>query len=76
MARHKDREWSLPDGRPTDGGGTVHDWESLHAAILMDIRDELKQLNALLGCSNFRAIPRVLRTIYRNTAKPRQKARR
>lgn len=48
-------------------------WEGVHTALLMDIRDELKQLNGLLGCPNFVEIPRTLRAIRRNTAKPRGK---
>ncbi len=51
--------------------GTVN-WEGLHAAVLMDIRDELQKLNRLLSCQNFREVPEVLRGIKRNTAKPRK----
>jgi hypothetical protein len=42
-----------------------------HLAVLMDIRDELKILNRLLGCSNFVAIPKVLRGIRANTTRRR-----
>jgi hypothetical protein len=41
-------------------------------AVLMDIRDELQTLNRLLHCPNFTQIPTVLRSIRRNTAKPRK----
>jgi hypothetical protein len=67
MARHKDTIWNLPEGGP-DG----HQWNSIHSALLMDIRDELKQLNTLLHCENFISIPRILRSIRRNTTKPRR----
>ena len=49
MARLKDQNWNLPEGTPTKSGGRSHSWESIHAALLMDIRDELKQLNEALG---------------------------
>lgn len=71
MAREKDVNWNLPD---------LASWDRTHAAILMDLRDELKKLNALLHCSNFVRIPSMLeRTmcqtdrIARNTAKRRRK---
>lgn len=38
----------------------------------MDIRDELKQLNALLGCSNFTNIPRTLRGVHTELVKARK----
>jgi len=39
----------------------------------MDIRDELKQLNRLLRCPNFLAIPYTLNKIERNTRKPKRR---
>lgn len=41
MARLKNREWNLSD--------PVKTWDELHAALLMDIRDELQELNRTLG---------------------------
>jgi len=67
MARHKDGNWNLND--------PVKTWGELHAALLMDIRDELKKLNGLLHCQNFIAIPRKLDEIRRNTAKKKPRAR-
>jgi hypothetical protein len=72
MARHKDQQWSLPEGTPKPGGGAEHSWRSIKVALLMDIRDELKQLNRLLHCSNFLNIPSELGHIRRNTLKPRR----
>lgn len=60
MARKKDLDWDLPED---------NSWESIHAAILMDIRDELKRLNSLLHCSNFLQIPFTLSKIRKNTTK-------
>jgi hypothetical protein len=40
MARHKDTDWELMEA-PT--------WEMAHIAVLMDIRDLLRGLNAHLG---------------------------
>lgn len=50
-----------------------YNWEQVHAAILMDIRDELKQLNRVFACANFQNIPHVLGRISANTAKPKRK---
>lgn len=46
MARHKDENWSLPDGRLTDTGGFSHEWVSIHAALLMDIRGDAAEADA------------------------------
>lgn len=69
MARHKDVSWDLPDGTPKVGGGSAHQWQSIHAALLMDIRDELKRLNAAIWCPNFLGMPSELRRIATNTTK-------
>jgi hypothetical protein len=64
--RRKNVNWTIisrPDGVP---------WDMCQLAVLMDIRDELQTLNRLLGCSNFTAVPSILRGIRRNTAKPRK----
>ena len=73
MPRHKDTNWNLPDGTPTKGNATEHQWESIHAALLMDIRDELKKLNELLYCPNFRRIPSELSEIRLNTKRRRKR---
>lgn len=44
-------------------------------ATLMDIRDELQKLNALLSCSNFVGIPHTLRAIARKIPARRPKPR-
>jgi hypothetical protein len=62
-------DWQTPEGI----GFT---WEHIAVEVLMDIRDELQRLNALLHCSNFVGIPSELRKIARNTAKPKPKRRR
>ena len=69
MARHRNLQWILPEGTPNAEGGCNHSWASLHAALLMDLRDELQKLNALLHCDNFIAIPQKLDAVVRNTAK-------
>ena len=68
--RQKDAEWL-----PAEPDGTVPTWERASIAVLMDIRDELKRLNAAIYCPKFLAIPRVLRRISANTTKPRHKKR-
>ena len=67
--RFKDVDWKLPE----DPQGGIVPWDAVIAAILMDIRDELKQLNGTFDCPNFLAVPRVLRQIVANTAKPKRK---
>jgi hypothetical protein len=57
--RNKDTSWTVPSG-------TIS-YEAASLCVLMDIRDELKQLNALLSCSNFTLLPRVLKQIRANT---------
>lgn len=56
MARHKNVEWSLPEGTPQGS----HQWPSIQTAILMDIRDELRQLNMLAIAVVRRLIPDLL----------------
>lgn len=58
MARHKDIEWSLPSGQ-------LQNWEQVRVAVLMDIRDELREIRLVLKCQNFQEIPTVLRGIRR-----------
>jgi hypothetical protein len=66
--RHKDTGWILP-------GPKVENWEQAGVAVMMDIRDELKQLNRLLACPNFIGIPATLHRIELNTRKRRKKSR-
>ena len=56
-----------------DPDATSASWDGAQLAVLMDIRDELKRLNALLHCSNFIAIPNILRDVKRNTARKRKR---
>jgi Tfp pilus assembly protein PilO len=67
VARHKDANWDL-------SGPAVKRWEEVNAALLMDLRDELKELNRqmksinnVLHCPNFTDMPRVLRQVRANT---------
>ena len=64
--RQKDTNWNIP----TDANGTASN-EFARLAVLMDIRDELKKLNALLNCKNFTRIPIALGYIEENTRPPR-----
>lgn len=69
MARHKDCNWDLPD-RELSG---KYSWDTVQTSILMDIRDELKRMNARLNCPRFIEIPYVLEKIEKNTRKKRKK---
>jgi hypothetical protein len=57
MRRGKDAAWNVYD---SDGSTS---WDKVEIIVLMDIRDELKKLNALLHCENFISIPRTLKGI-------------
>lgn len=65
--RKANADWrilSLPDGR--------YAWEAIHAALLMDLRDELQEIRESLGvlrCENFTRMPATLRRIAANTTK-------
>lgn len=61
-------DWTVDTAK----NGVIADWEMVRVSVLMDIRDELQKLNALLHCSNFVAIPQILRRVSANTAKPRK----
>ena len=69
MARRKDVSWGI--NLPDEDGLTPNGHCQL--AVLMDLRDELKQLNRVFACPNFQAVPQILRTIRRNTTKPRKR---
>lgn len=64
--RRKDVNWE-----PAEANGDMPNWERVSIAVLMDIRDELKKLNALLHCQNFQRIPAKLDRIGRNTTRPK-----
>lgn len=80
--RHKNRNWQLPTG----ANGAIESWQYVSIAVLMDLRDELRagrslqtqilaelqSINRTLKCHETQAIPRILRRISANTAKPRK----
>ena len=65
MARHKDSYWDFP-AKPTQ-------WDQVQAALLMDLRDELKQLNRVFACPNAQEIPSLLRQIEQNTRRKKRR---
>lgn len=65
--RRKDTNWLL---NLNDDGSAQPGQASL--AVLMDIRDELKRINQRLDCIETIRIPRYLKRIASNTAKPRK----
>lgn len=68
MSRSKDATWNVhAHGEPGFG------YPSIHADLLMDLRDELKKLNRVFECPNFVKIPRVLDRISANTAKRKKR---
>lgn len=67
--RHKNMKWRLPEGTPNDDGYRTHSWESIHAALFMDIRDELQELNRTLRCHRVLRGMDALHSIDRRLAK-------
>lgn len=67
--RFRNTNWDL-----ADANGNVGTWERVAIAVLMDIREELQNLNAVLRCPNFQDMPRKLDRIVSNTKRPRRKA--
>lgn len=67
MARTKNIDWHIPVNT-----NNCVDWPGVTVAVLMDIREELRTLNRLLGCRNFVEVPLILQRIDTNT---RRKAR-
>lgn len=65
--RSKDVNW-----RVTREDGTIQSVDHAILAVLMDLRDELKLINNRLQCHETMAIPRMLKRISANTAKPRK----
>jgi hypothetical protein len=65
MARHKDTNWNFADKLP--------DMDSCILAALMDLRDELKTINLILGYGKFGGIASQIDRIVNNTAKPRNR---
>ena len=64
MARHADKDWNLPIDNGTINN---HEWASVHSALLMDIRDELRRIRRVLECRKFQRIPAALKGIRANT---------
>lgn len=64
MRRRANVTWEIPQN---------FTWEHVQVELLMDIRQELRELNALLHCSNFTGIPTTLRCISRKIPSRRNK---
>ena len=58
-----DRRLANCNWKPADEAGNAPTWERVNTAVLLDIRDELQKLNALLHCGNFIQMPSVQRQI-------------
>lgn len=59
--RHKDANWQLPE--------KAEDWTQVQTAVLMDIRDELKELNSKLNCYRVRRMLDAVQRIDTRLAK-------
>lgn len=71
MARFKNANWGV---REAEGNkNSAFDCHEASLAVLMDIRDEMQRMNALLHCKNFLDIPLRLRMIQKNTQKRKRK---
>lgn len=72
--KFKNIEWDLASDE-----GSITSWDHVKIAVLMDIRDELKEANAYLrtiasviSCNRFIAIPSAIDKIVKNTARKRR----
>lgn len=70
----RNRNWNV-GGSHTPAGIFVDSIEDKHTALLLDIRDELQRLNALLHCQNFVGIPAELRAIRAKLPAKKRKPR-
>jgi hypothetical protein len=68
--RLKDNQWTMS----TDALGH-YSYEQATLAVLMDLRDEMKRMNSVLNCTNFLAVPGILRVIQEQTKKPKRRRR-
>lgn len=64
-----DRRRRRVDWTVTDDAGEILSIDHAILAVLMDLRDELQELNALLHCGNFQGFPAALQQIAINTQK-------
>lgn len=69
MSRFKNIAWNTTGELRSDGRIYNATEADKQIQVLMDIRDELRDLNKLLGCHNAIAIPSLLRDIKKNTTK-------
>jgi len=71
--RHRDVQWNLrEEGTPTGDGRRSYSYNHIQTALLMDIRDELKALNAVFSCHRFQDVPNKLDRIARNTRRKKK----
>ena len=79
MARHKDSDWNVGGD---DKLGLNPTMDGAQLAVLMDLRDELKEIRACLwvlknifNCDNFRRIPAKIDAIRKNTDRKKRAAK-
>ena len=68
--RRADANWQIGDEQ-----GRVLSWDECLLAVLMDMRRELKAINAVLACPSLRGIPFTLSIIAMNTKRRRKRVR-
>ena len=68
--RKKDLQWDIGEN---DLSGRFT-WDQIKVSLLLDLRDELKELNQHLSCRQVQKMFRDLVAIRRNTNKKRRKA--
>ena len=71
MRKFKDVIWTVPEC----ANGGIASWEAVDTALLMDIRDQLQKLNAVFECPNFLMVPTYLKTIEKNSRKPKRRVK-
>ena len=68
--RKKDLQWDIGENDLSDR----FTWDQIKVSLLLDLRDELKELNQHLSCRQVQKMFRDLVAIRRNTNKKRRKA--
>lgn len=61
--RRANANWNIYGSKGYQEPWSAATYDSMHLAVLMDIRDQLQRLNATLNCPNALAIPSLLRDI-------------
>lgn len=69
-SRSANVEWDLASDQGLHLDSLMY--QHIQCQLLMDIRQDLRDVKNVVGCHNFIDVPNILRGVRRNTAKPRK----